>query len=72
MQAFGSSYFRGKSHFEEGGTQSYLVLQSMYRYFGDTDRISEKKSKRLSKKIIEPPTTSDNILAPSLNYIVTK
>ena len=44
----------------------------MYRYFGDTERISEKKSKRFSKKSIEPPTTSDNILAPSLSYIGNK
>ena len=27
------SYFIGKSHFEEDGTQNYLVLQPMYRYF---------------------------------------
>ena len=29
-----SSYFRGKNHFEEGGTQNYLVFQPMYKYFG--------------------------------------
>ena len=33
LQAFDSSYFRGKSHFEDDGTQNYLVLQPMYRYF---------------------------------------
>ena len=33
LQAFDSSYFRGKSHFEEDGTQNYLVFQPMYRYF---------------------------------------
>ena len=27
------SYFRGKSHFEEDGTQNYLVFQPMHRYF---------------------------------------
>ena len=26
-------YFREKSHFEEDGTQNYLVYQPMYRYF---------------------------------------
>ena len=33
LKAFDSSYFIGKSHFEEDGTQNYLVFQPMYRYF---------------------------------------
>ena len=33
LRAFDSSYFRGKSHFEEGGTQNYLFFQPVYRYF---------------------------------------
>ena len=33
LQKFDSSYFRGQSHFEEDGTQNYLVFQPMYRYF---------------------------------------
>ena len=33
LQTFDSIYFRGKSHFEEDGSQNYLVLQPMYRYF---------------------------------------
>ena len=33
LQKFDSSYFRGKSYFEEDGTQNYLVFQPMYRYF---------------------------------------
>ena len=28
-----SSYFIGKSHFEEDGTQNYLVFQPVIRYF---------------------------------------
>ena len=42
LKTFDSSYFIGKSHFEEDGTQNYLVFQSMYRYFkriGNTDCI---------------------------------
>ena len=27
------SYFIGKSHFDEDGTQNYLVFQPMYRHF---------------------------------------
>ena len=33
MKIFDSSYFIGKSHFEEHGVQNYLVFQPMYRYF---------------------------------------
>ena len=33
LKTFDFSYFRGKSHFEEDGTQNYLVFQPMYRYF---------------------------------------
>ena len=47
------SYFIGKSHFGEDGTQNYLVFQPMYRYFkkisGKDDRILWWKSKALSE-----------------------
>ena len=33
LQTFDSSYFRGKSHFEEDGTQNCLVFQPINRYF---------------------------------------
>ena len=33
VKTFDPSYFIGKSHFEEVGTQHYLVFQPMYRYF---------------------------------------
>ena len=33
LKIFDSIYFRGKSNFEEDGTQNYLVFQPMYRYF---------------------------------------
>ena len=33
LKTFDSSYFRGKSHFEEDDTQNYLVFQPTYRYF---------------------------------------
>ena len=54
LQTFDSSYFIGKSHFEEDGTQNYLVFQSMYRYFrkvsgvGNGNYIYFWKSKGLS------------------------
>ena len=35
LKTFDSSYFIGKSHFEEDGVQNYLAFQPMYRYFKD-------------------------------------
>ena len=71
LKTFDLSYFIGKSHFEEDGTQNYLVFQPIYRYFTmitNTDYISSWKSKGLSAESIKPPTTSDNSLTPSLDY----
>ena len=75
LKTFDSSYFIGKSHFDEDGTQNYLVFQPMYRYFKmitNTDYISSWKSKGLSAESIKPPTTSDNSLTPELSYYGTK
>ena len=33
LKTFDSSYFIGKSHFDEDGTQSYLVFQTILKYF---------------------------------------
>ena len=33
LQAFDSSHFRGKSHFEDDGNQNYLVFQPMSNIF---------------------------------------
>ena len=63
------------SHFEEDGTQNYLVFQPINKYFkviANTDYISSSKSKRLSAGSIKPPPTSDNILTPALSYYGTK
>ena len=71
IQAFDSSYFRGKNHFEDDGTQNYLVFQPMYKYFkkiGNTDHISSWESKGLSDEIIKLPTASNNILVPKLKH----
>ena len=67
LKTFDSSYFIGKSHFEEDGTKNYLVFQPMYIYFKmitNTDYISSWKSKGLSAESIKPPKTSDNSLTP--------
>ena len=65
LKTFDSSYFIGKSHFEEDGTQNYLVFQPLNKYFKvitNTDYISSWKSKGLSAESFKPPTTSDNSL----------
>ena len=75
LKTFDSIYFRGKSHFEEDGTQNYLVFQPLNKYFKvitNTDYISSWKSKGLSAESIKPPTTSDNSLTPALSYYGTK
>ena len=75
LKTFDSSYFIGKSHFEEDGTQNYLVLQPVTRYFkviSNTNYVSSWKTKGLSAKAIKPPATSDNSLTPTLSYYGTK
>ena len=75
LKTFDSSYFIGKSHFEEDGTQNYLVLQPIKKYFNvifNTDYVSPWKSKGLSAETIKPPTTSDNSLTPAVSYCGTK
>ena len=69
------SYFIGKSHFEEDGTKSYLVFQSLNKYFkliASTDSVSSWKSKGLCAETIKPPSTSDNSLTPAVIYNGTK
>ena len=70
-----SSYFISKSHFEEDGTQNYLVFQPINRYFkviANTLYISSWKSKGLSDETINPPATSDNSLTPLIDYLGNK
>ena len=66
IETFDSIYFRGKSHFEDDGTQNYLVFQTTYRYFkrvsNTNDHILSWKSKGLSDESIKPPSTTNNIL----------
>ena len=69
------SYFKSESHFEEDGTQNYLIFQLVYRYFkliANTKYISEWKSKGLSDESIKPRTTSDNSLSPLIDHTGNK
>ena len=72
LQTFDSSYFRGKSYFEEDGTKNYLVFQPIHKYFklnANTLYISSWQSKGLSTETIDPPNTG---FSPSINYIGNK
>ena len=76
LKAFNSSYFCDKSHFEDDGTQNWLVFQPMHRYFktasDNPSIILSWKSKGLSNESIKAPTTQNNILDPSQSYVGTK
>ena len=72
LKTFDSGYFIGKSHFEEDGTQNYLVFQPMSKYFQlmtNTLYILSWQSKGLSNENIDPPTTS---LSPLIDYVGNK
>ena len=75
LKTFYSSYFIGKSHFEEDGTQNYLVFQPMYRYFkriagvGNDNYIYYWRSKGLSdEKTNSVKTPNYSITASLYNY----
>ena len=80
LQTFDSSYFIGKNYFEEDGTQNYLVLQPIVRYFKilpNTNYFLSWKSKGLSAETIKshttsPLTASDYNLIPTLSYFGAK
>ena len=65
LKIFDSSYFRGESHFEEDGTQNYLVFQLMIRYSRvntSANQIVQWKSKGLSDEANKIPPKSSNFL----------
>ena len=67
------SYFRGKSHFGEDGTQNYLMFQPIFRYFkANIDYILSWKPKGLSDETITPYATSDNSLNLLIDYYGSK
>ena len=78
VKTFDSSYFIGKSHFEENDTQNYLVFQSMYRYFkritgvGCGDYIYYWKSNGLSDERTNSIKTPNHSITPNLDYYGTK
>ena len=78
LQKFDAAYFRGKSHFEEDGTQNYFVFQPIYRYFrriigdGSGNYIYVWKSIGLSDEQFNSNTASNYKITPELSYYGTK
>ena len=78
LEKFDSSYFKGKGHFEEDGTQNYLVFQPIYRYFrkilgvGSRSYIYFWKSIGLSDERLNSNTASNYTLTPELSFYGTK
>ena len=78
LKAFDLGYFIGKSHFEEDGTQSYLVFQPMYRYYkriaglGSGNYIYYRKSTGLPDERINSIKTPGYGITLKLNYCGTK
>ena len=74
LKAFDSSYFIGKSHFEEDGAEDYLVFQPIERYFkriagvGNSSYMFYRKSKGLSDERINSIKTFSYSITPNLSY----
>ena len=78
VKTFDSGYFNGKSHFEDDGTQNYLIFQLIYRYFKVfsimqyLEYVSEWKSKGLSSEHFKAVSATDTSLNLTLIYYGTK
>ena len=78
IETFDLIYIGEKSHFEEDGTQKYLVFQPTYRYVKTVARVGTGiyiyfwKSEGFSDENITAPTTTDYTLSPQLSYLSNK
>ena len=75
LKTFDSSYYNGKSYFEEDEKPNYLIFKPLNKYFkvnfNSLYYVSSWTSKGLSNKSLELPKTSDNSLTPILNFYDT-
>ena len=78
LKIFDLSYFRGKSHFEEDGTQNYLAFQPIYRYFKRIAGVDSGnyiyiwKYEGLSDERINSINASNYSITPKLSHYGTK
>ena len=69
LKSFDLGYFIRKSHFDEDGSQHYLVFQLILQYFTlNGSWITEWTSKRLSNESLKVVSTPNNTLTPPVNY----
>ena len=71
LQTFDTSYYDGKSYFEESEKPNYLIFQPLSKYFkliDNTKYISSWESKGLYNEAITPYATSDNSLTPHIDH----
>ena len=72
LKTFDSSYYNGKSYFEEDEKPNYLIFQPLNKYFKLNihylSYVSSRTSKGFSDESIKPLTTSNNSLTPIINY----
>ena len=72
IKTFDLSYFRGKNHFEEDGTQNWFIFQPMGRYLKvaythDINYILSWKPKGLSNLEIDSIKTNNYLLNPYID-----
>ena len=72
LKTFDLSYFHGKSHFEEDGTQNWFVFQPISRYFktayaNNNNYILSWQSKGLSNLQIDSIKTNNYTLNPYMD-----
>ena len=71
LKSFDLGYFTGKSHFDEDGSQSYLVFEPIIRYLtpiNTSSWITGWKSKGLSDQIIVAASKTEYTLPPTINW----
>ena len=72
LKIYDLSYFRGKNHFEEGGTQNWFVFQPMGKflkiaYTNNINYVLSWQSKGLSDLKNSSIKTNNYLLSPYLN-----
>ena len=75
LKKFDSSYYNGKSYFEEREKPNHLIFQALSKYFkliDNTKYISSWESKGFYNETITPYATSDNSLTPLIDYYTSK
>ena len=69
LKTFDSSYYNGKSYFEEDGRPNYLIFQPLNKY---VKLCGDNLYYVLSWTCFITPAISNNILNPTLHYRGTK